>query len=115
MTGIEDALSLSPVNRRAFFVATERYHAAGPPHRGSSRGHAASDLGSRLSTRGHRANLRTDGHGGLGGTAEATGPGPFPAIIYLHGGIRPFRSPASGQPRSDGETPSRFLAAGYVA
>jgi acetyl esterase/lipase len=55
-----------------------------------------------------------DGHRGLGVLRKPPGTGPFPALIYLHGGITtvPLASLKAGA--TNGANPSRFLAAGYV-
>ncbi len=110
---MSDAASLPPVNRRAFLVAT---------------------VGSMLQVRliGAQAEvmqpviseadcplevispIADDSHRGLGVLRKPPGPGPFPAIIYLHGGITTIPIASLQSTAKDGANPSRFLAAGYV-
>jgi dipeptidyl aminopeptidase/acylaminoacyl peptidase len=60
------------------------------------------------------APVASDGHRGQGVVRKPPGPGPFPAVVWIHGGLvtRPLgvlRNLALNQ-----ANPSRFLAAGYV-
>jgi acetyl esterase/lipase len=55
-----------------------------------------------------------DGHRGLGVLRKPPGQGPFPAVIYLHGGITSVPLANLRSTAKDGANPSRFLAAGYV-
>jgi acetyl esterase/lipase len=55
-----------------------------------------------------------DGHRGLGVLRKPPGKGPFPAIVYLHGGITTMPLAALRATATQGANPSRFLAAGYV-
>src|SRR5215204_1172730 len=55
-----------------------------------------------------------DGHRGLGVLRKPPGEGPFPAIIYLHGGITTMPIDSLRLTAKEGANPSRFLAAGYV-
>ena len=55
-----------------------------------------------------------DGHRGLGVLRKPPGKGPFPAIIYVHGGITTMPIASLRAAATVGANPSRFLAAGYV-
>jgi acetyl esterase/lipase len=55
-----------------------------------------------------------DGHRGLGVLRKPPGKGPFPGIIYLHGGITTMPLASLRATSTNGANPSRFLAAGYV-
>jgi dipeptidyl aminopeptidase/acylaminoacyl peptidase len=58
--------------------------------------------------------IATDGHRGLAVLRKPPGPGPFPAVVWFHGGLwtRPLaRVQATARNLATG---SRFLAAGYV-
>ena len=55
-----------------------------------------------------------DGHRGLGVMRKPPGKGPFPAVVYLHGGITSLPLAALQSAARDGANPSRFLAAGYL-
>jgi dipeptidyl aminopeptidase/acylaminoacyl peptidase len=54
-----------------------------------------------------------DGHRGRGFFRKPTGRGPFPAIVFLHGGNTELPS-SDLQDIARAVTPSRFLAAGYA-
>lgn len=54
-----------------------------------------------------------DGHTATAVVRKPPGTGPFPAIIYLHGGLE-SRPVEWLQENTFGETLSRFLAAGYI-
>src|ERR1041384_5887197 len=54
-----------------------------------------------------------EGHKVLGVLRKPPGPGPFPALVHLHGTLD-IKSLASLQAWTRDATPSRFLAAGYV-
>ena len=113
MTGIEDAPSLSAVNRRAFFVAT-----VGTMLQVRLIGAQAEVMQPVISEADCPLEvispIADDGHRGLGVLRKPPGPGPFPAIIYLHGGITTVPIASLRSTAKDGATPSRFLAAGYV-
>jgi acetyl esterase/lipase len=53
-------------------------------------------------------------HRGLGVLRKPPGKGPFPAIIWLHGGITTFPLTRLQSAVRDMANPTRFLAAGYV-
>jgi dienelactone hydrolase len=59
------------------------------------------------------APVARDGHRGLGLLRKPPGPGPFPAVVIIHGGLgtapRPMLDAIMAGPMA-----SRFLAAGYV-
>jgi dipeptidyl aminopeptidase/acylaminoacyl peptidase len=54
-----------------------------------------------------------DGHRGKGILRKPTGSGPFPAILWIHGGLAAQRTEEL-QSYARGPNPSRLLAAGYV-
>ena len=86
MTAIEATPRLPPVNRRAFLIATvgailrvRRVEAQGEVMQP-----VLSEADCPLEVISPTA---LDGHRGLGVLRKPPGRGPFPAIIYLHGGI----------------------------
>jgi dipeptidyl aminopeptidase/acylaminoacyl peptidase len=59
------------------------------------------------------APVSKDGHRGLGVLRRPPGAGPFPALVWIHGGLA-TRPQASLREYMLSPNPSRFLAAGYV-
>ena len=59
------------------------------------------------------APVAKDGHRGTGLLRRPPGAGPFPALIWIHGGLT-TRPAADLRDYALGANPSRFLAAGYV-
>lgn len=55
-----------------------------------------------------------DGHRGLGFVRKPPGPGPFPAMIWIHGGLVTRPPEMLKEHALNAPNPSRFLAAGYV-
>ena len=86
MTPIESGPSLSPVNRRAFLAATvgTMLHVRLGQAQGQVTQPVLSETDCPLEVITPTAH---DGHRGLGVMRKPPGRGPFPAIIYLHGGI----------------------------
>ena len=60
------------------------------------------------------APVAEDGHRGLGVLRKPPGNGPFPTVIYLHGGITTVPLANLRATATQGANPSRLLAAGYV-
>jgi hypothetical protein len=60
------------------------------------------------------APVAEDGHRGLGVLRKPPGNGPFPAVIYLHGGITTIPLANLRATATQGANPSRLLAAGFV-
>jgi len=58
--------------------------------------------------------VASDGYRGLGVLRKPPGAGPFPAIIWLHGGITTVPLSRLELATRDLANPARFLAAGYV-
>src|SRR5215475_14175172 len=58
--------------------------------------------------------VASDGYRGLGVLRKPPGGGPFPAIIWLHGGITTVPLSRLELTTRDLANPARFLAAGYV-
>ena len=56
----------------------------------------------------------SDAHETVGIARKPPGSGPFPAMIYLHGGLEPLKITGLRKLATDGKTLPRFLAAGYV-
>lgn len=54
-----------------------------------------------------------DGNEAVAVVRKPPGEGPFPAVIFLHGGLSPFPVPTLKE-YATSPTPARFLAAGYV-
>jgi len=107
------APSLLPVDRRTFLIATVGIMLRVPL--GQAQGQVTQPV---LSETDCPLEVITpaahDGHRGLGVLRKPPGRGPFPAIIYLHGGITTVPIAILRQTAKDGANPSRFLAAGYV-
>jgi dipeptidyl aminopeptidase/acylaminoacyl peptidase len=59
------------------------------------------------------APIAKDGHRGSGLLRRPPGAGPFPALLWIHGGLA-TRPPAEVRDNALSANPSRFLAAGYV-
>src|SRR6266487_1227545 len=55
-----------------------------------------------------------DGHRGMGFLRKPPGAGPFPAMIWIHGGMVTRPPEMLKEHALNGPNPSRFLAAGYV-
>lgn len=55
-----------------------------------------------------------DGYRGRGVLRKPPGAGPFPAIVWIHGGLTTISPPALLETARNSANPSRFLAAGYV-
>jgi len=60
------------------------------------------------------APIAGDGHRGLAVLRKPPGAGPFPVVVWFHGGIATVPAPRLETTVRDLATPSRFLAAGYV-
>jgi len=58
--------------------------------------------------------IATDGHRGLAVLRKPPGPGPFPVVVWLHGGITTVPMARLETSARDLATPSRLLAAGYA-
>lgn len=58
--------------------------------------------------------VASDGHKGLAVLRRPPGRGPFPAVIWLHGGITTVSSERLHAFTRDGATATRLLAAGYL-
>jgi dienelactone hydrolase len=58
--------------------------------------------------------IAADGHRGLAVLRKPSGPGPFPAIVWFHGGLTTFPLERLQARSRDLATGPRFLAAGYV-
>ena len=113
MTAITGGLSLSPVNRRAFLATTVGtvLHLRLGQFQGQVTQPVLSETDCPLEL---ITPTASDGHRGLGVLRKPPGRGPFPAIIYLHGGITTVPIATLRRTAKDGANPSRFLAAGYV-
>jgi dipeptidyl aminopeptidase/acylaminoacyl peptidase len=59
------------------------------------------------------APVAKDGHRGTGVLRRPPGAGPFPALVWIHGGLA-TRSEAELKDYARSSNPSRFLSAGYV-
>src|SRR5262245_42486098 len=55
-----------------------------------------------------------DGHRGVGLLRKPPGPGPFPAVVMIHGNVVTRPAESLSRYALTAATPSRFLAAGYV-
>lgn len=55
-----------------------------------------------------------DGHRGFGFLRKPPGQGPFPAILWIHGGLATQPAAQLKDIALNGANPNRFLAAGYV-
>src|SRR5829696_5565828 len=110
---VRRASSLWPVDRRTFLVATVGTMLRVPL--GQAQGQVTQPV---LSETDCPLEVITptahDGHRGLGVFRKPPGKGPFPAVIYLHGGITTMPLAALRATATHGANPSRFLAAGYV-
>lgn len=60
------------------------------------------------------APVARDGHRGEGVLRKPPGPGPFPAIIWIHGGLQKQPAEVLKRLALHEPNPSRFLAAGYA-
>jgi acetyl esterase/lipase len=60
------------------------------------------------------APVARDGHRGQGFLRKPPGAGPFPAVVWIHGGLRTVPADALKNMALTSANPSRFLAAGYV-
>ena len=107
------ASSLAPVNRRGFLVATAgamlRVRLVDAQGEITQPVLSEDDCPLEVIT-----PTASDGHRGLGVLRKPPDRGPFPAIIYLHGGITTLPIASLRSTAKDGANPSRFLAAGYV-
>ena len=113
MATIENPRTFSLVNRRAFLAATVGtvLHVRPGHGQGQVTQPVLSETDCPLEIINPTAH---DGYRGLGVLRKPPGRGPFPAIIYLHGGITTVPIASLRQTAKDGANPSRFLAAGYV-
>jgi dipeptidyl aminopeptidase/acylaminoacyl peptidase len=60
------------------------------------------------------APVARDGYRGRGVLRKPPGPGPFPAIVWIHPGLTTFAQSSLLNIARNSANPSRFLAAGYV-
>lgn len=58
--------------------------------------------------------LTRDDHRGIAVIRKPPGKGPFPAIVFLHGGLSPVPESQLQEWSRSGPTPNRFLEAGYI-
>jgi len=58
--------------------------------------------------------VTVSGQKAIGVARKPPGPGPFPAVVIIHGGLEPYPSSILRAQALNGVTMTRFLAAGYV-